>query len=135
MAGVAVRSRPSVGRADRVEARGFARPGDPLRAAYEDHSRRLIRLCVLLLGRQEAAGDAEPSENGWEGVQRGVVRHRRRVMATRAALAIAVLGGFAALLVWVTSPFAGHHPGPPRVVGTPPSPSKSPARLGTFVRA
>jgi RNA polymerase sigma-70 factor (ECF subfamily) len=38
-------------------ASSTGRDGEPLRNAFDDHSARLLRLCVLLLGRREGAED------------------------------------------------------------------------------
>ncbi|HJP65489.1 MAG TPA: hypothetical protein VKA30_04205, partial [Actinomycetota bacterium] len=77
--------------------------------------------------RRELPGvvdDVRPSETAWDGVERGIVRHRRRVMVARAGVATVVLAAFGAILWWAATTFTGEKPGP--VPAThPPSPRPS----------
>ena len=70
-----------------------------------------------------------PSSASWNGVERGLVRHARRAAVARVALAVAVLGGFVGVLLWVASSYLRQTPSPRPLATTPPIQS-SPSPLG-----
>jgi photosystem II stability/assembly factor-like uncharacterized protein len=69
----------------------------------------------------EAVRDVRTPEQGWTGVERGLVRHHRRVIAARAGLTAVVLVAFGGILWWAATSFTGQQPGP-RPASPPPSP-------------